>query len=490
MIVAGYSALFHLIVPEVIVLIAALSVLTVDLLFLRGMETRTRFIMGAVISCIGCLGAVIWMLIAPQNANVLDGTLVVNPQTQLVQIALLVLTILVILISIESTFTPHISEYLALILFATTGMMFLVTSQNILLIFISLELLSLSLYILTAFNKRSAKSAEAALKYFLFGGASAAFTLFGLSLVYGLSGSTNLMRIAEAVKGPSLDPLLVVAVVMIVIGFGFKVAAVPFHFWAPDVYEGAPTTSAALIASGAKVAGLVIFYQVMVIGFRGAEGSSAWGGGAPGWVPVIGFLAALSIVLGNLVAIKQTSVRRLLAYSAIAHVGYMLLALVSHGGQSFTALLYYALTYALTTIGAFGVVAVVEAQTGSDKLSDFSGLSRRAPVLSFCMLIFLLSLAGIPPLAGFFGKFYLFTSTLAPEPKTFGLLWLVVLAIAMSAVSLYYYLQVLKRIYIAHPPTEAGPIRTPIVSQIVICLIAFSVVLLGCAPNILLAWLQ
>jgi NADH-quinone oxidoreductase subunit N len=490
MIVAGYSALFHNIVPEVIVLIAALSVLTLDLLFLRGMETRTRFTIGAVISCIGCLGAVIWMLIAPQNANVLDGTLVVNPQTQLIQIALLVLTILVILISIESTFTPHISEYLALILFATTGMMFLVTSQNILLIFISLELLSLSLYILTAFNKRSAKSAEAALKYFLFGGASAAFTLFGLSLVYGLSGSTNLMRIAEAIKGPSLDPLLAVAVVMTVIGFGFKVAAVPFHFWAPDVYEGAPTTSAALIASGAKVAGLVIFYQVMVIGFRGAEGSSAWGGGAPGWVPVLGFVAALSIVLGNLVAIKQTRVRRLLAYSAIAHVGYMLLALVSHGGQSFTALLYYALTYALTTIGAFGVVAVVEAQTGSDKLSDFSGLSRRAPVLSFCMLIFLLSLAGIPPLAGFFGKFYLFTSTLAPEPKTFDLLWLVILAIAMSAVSLYYYLQVLKRIYIADPPIEAGPIRTPIVSQIVICLIAFSVVLLGCAPNILLAWLQ
>jgi NADH-quinone oxidoreductase subunit N len=384
----------------------------------------------------------------------------------------------------------HVSEYLALILFATTGMMFLVSSQNILLIFISLELLSLSLYILAAFNKRSAQSAEAALKYFLFGGASAAFMLFGLSLVYGLSGSTNLIRIAGAIKGPSLDPLLAVAMIMTVIGFGFKVAAVPFHFWAPDVYEGAPATSAALIASSAKVAGLVIFYQVMVIGFAGAESSGAWGSHMPGWVPVLAFIAAFSIALGNLVAIMQTSVRRLLAYSAIAHVGYMLLALVSHTEQSFGALLYYALTYALTTIGAFGVVAVVEAKTCGDKLSNFSGLSRRAPVLSFCMLIFLLSLAGIPPLAGFFGKFYLFTATLAAEPKTFGLLWLVILAIAMSAVSLYYYLQVLKRIYIANPPAGAGPIQTPIVSQIVICLIAFSVVLLGCAPNILLAWLH
>jgi NADH-quinone oxidoreductase subunit N len=277
---------------------------------------------------------------------------------------------------------------------------------------------------------------------------------------------------------------------MTVIGFGFKVAAVPFHFWAPDVYEGAPASSAALIASSAKAAGLVIFYQVMVIGFAGAEGSSAWESHLPGWVPVIACVAALSIVLGNLVAIMQTSVRRLLAYSAIAHVGYMLLALVSHTEQSFGALLYYALTYALTTIGAFGVVAVVETKTGGDKLSDFSGLSRRAPVLSFCMLIFLLSLAGIPPLAGFFGKFYLFTSTLAAEPKTLGLLWLVILAIAMSAVSLYYYLQVLKRIYIADSPAEAVQMQTPMISQVVICLIALSVVLLGCAPNILLAWLQ
>jgi NADH-quinone oxidoreductase subunit N len=353
-----------------------------------------------------------------------------------------------------------------------------------------LELLSLSLYILAAFNKRSAKSAEAALKYFLFGGMSAAFTLFGLSLVYGLSNSTNLTQIARAIKGPTLDPLLIVAMVMTVIGFGFKVAAVPFHFWAPDVYEGAPAPSAALIASGSKVAGLVIFYQVMVIGFAGAEGSAAWGSYVTGWVPVIALVAALSMVLGNLVAIMQTSVRRLLAYSAIAHVGYMLLALVSHTEQSLVALLYYAITYALTTIGAFGVVAIVEGEIGSDRLSDFSGLSRRAPVLSLCMLIFMLSLAGIPPLAGFFGKFYLFTSTLTAAPRTLGLLWLVILAIAMSAVSLYYYLQVLKRIYVADPAAEAGSIRIPAVSQFVLCLIALCVVLLGCAPRIFLDLLQ
>jgi NADH-quinone oxidoreductase subunit N len=490
MIATGYSTLFQLVLPEVIVVVAAFSVLGTDLLCMRAAGTRARFIVGTVISCAGCVGAILWLLIAQQQATVFDGTLVIGPQTQLIQIALLVLTIFIILISVESTFTAHVSEYLAMILFAATSMMFLVSSQNILLIFISLELLSLSLYILAAFNKSSAQSAEAALRYFLFGGTSAAFLLFGLSLVYGLSNSTSLTRIANAIKGPSLDPLLVVAIVMTVIGFGFKVAAVPLHFWAPDVYEGAPSTSAALIASNAKVAGFVVFYQVMVIAFAGAEGSGAWGRYMPGWVPVIAFVAALSIVLGNLVAIMQTSVRRLLAYSAIAHVGYMLLALVSHTEQSFDALLYYALTYALTTIGAFGVVAVVEANIGGDTLSDFAGLSRRAPMLSFCMLIFLLSLAGIPPLAGFFGKFYLFASTLNAEPKNLGLLWLVILAIAMSAVSLYYYLQVLKRIYIADSPAQAGPIQTPAVSQVAICLIAFGVLLLGCAPNILLAWLR
>jgi NADH-quinone oxidoreductase subunit N len=486
----GFSELFRLVLPEVIVIAAALAVLSVDLLFMRAAATKARFTAGAMISCVGCVVAIVQMLMVPQQANVFDGMLVISPQTQMIKIALLVIAMLVILLSIDNTFTPHVGEYLALILFATTGMMFLVSSENILLIFISLELLSLSLYILTAFNKQSVRSAEAALKYFLFGGISAAFALFGLSLVYGLSNSTNLTQIAAAIKSPPLDPLLFAAIVMVVVGFGFKVAGVPFHFWAPDVYEGAPTTSASLIASSSKVASFVIFYKVMAIGFAGAEGSGAWRGYISGWVPVIATIAALSMVLGNLVAISQTSVRRLLAYSAIAHGGYMLLGIVSHTQQSFDALLYYVLTYALTTIGAFGVVAVVEDKIGGDKLSDFAGLSRRAPVLSFCMLIFLLSLAGIPPLAGFFGKFYLFTSVLSAQPPPFGLLWLVILAILMSTVSLYYYLQVLKRIYIAPMPDDAGPIRTPVAAQIILCLLAIGVVVLGCAPNVLLAWLK
>jgi NADH-quinone oxidoreductase subunit N len=484
-----YQDLLQLALPEVIVVVTALLVLALDLMFLRGSEKPLRTSVGSIVSLLGCAAAVVWILHAPQSANVLDGMIVLNPLAQRIQIALLILSSLTILTFIGSTFTEHISEYLALILLATVSMMFLVSTQNLLLLFLSLELLSLSLYILVAFNKRSARSAEAALKYFVFGGISAAFLLFGFSLLYGLSNSTNLARIGNTIHESSPDPLLLVAIVMTIVGLGFKVAAAPFHFWAPDVYQGAPAPSAALIASGSKVAGFFIFFQVMAIGFAGAEGGATRNDYAAGWVPVIAIVAVLSMILGNLVAILQTSVRRLLAYSAIAHAGYMLLGILSHTDQSFSALLYYAITYALTVLGAFVIIAIVEEATGGDSIANFAGFSRRAPIPAFCMLIFMLSLAGIPPLAGFFGKFYLFSSVLSATLGILGLLWLVVIAIAMSAVSLYYYLKVLKSIYVANPPTDAGPIRIPVLRQIVLCLIALSVVVLGCAPNLLLHWL-
>jgi NADH-quinone oxidoreductase subunit N len=480
----SYAELLKLAAPETILVVAVLLVLGADLL-MRDLDLRVRMLIGAMISCAGCIAATGWMLALPEHANVMNGVLVVDPITRLMKMALLALAILTVLISIELNFTNHAGEYFAMVMLATVGMMFLVSSEDILMIFISLELTSLSLYILTAFNKRNVKSAEAALKYFLFGGMSAAFTLFGLSLLYGLSGSTNLREIAASIHGPKLDPLLAVAIVMTVIGFGFKVAAAPFHLWAPDAYEGAPAPSAAFIASGSKVASFFIFAKVMMLGFHGAEGSGAWRDYLPGWVPVVAIVAGVSMVLGNLVAIVQSSVRRLLAYSAIAHAGYMLLAVLSPGGLSLAALSYYVITYGLTTLGAFGVVSVVQQSTGGDRLSDFGGLSRRAPFVSFCMLIFMLSLAGIPPLAGFFGKFYVFAAALSAGPKSIGLVWLVILALAMSAVSLYYYLQVLKQIFIVENSPTPAVARTPVSSQIILAVVALGVVVLGCAPNLL-----
>jgi len=493
----NYARLWQLALPQIIVVIAALIALAVDLLWLRTRPTDIRFTVAAILGSIGCVLAIARIFLIPTQANVLDGMLLANPLTHLVQIALLVLAIVTLLMATNSRFTEHVGEFVLLILVATVGSMFLVSSQDLLVIFISLELLSLSLYILAAFDKHRPHSSEAALKYFLFGGMSAAFLLFGFSLLYGLSNSTSLPQIADAIHataGAPLNPLLLVAIVTTVIGFGFKIAAFPFHFWAPDVYQGAPAPSAAFIASSSKVASFFIFFQMMAVGFAGAEGSAAWLHFTSGWVPVVAVVAALSMVLGNLVAIVQSSVRRLLAYSAIAHAGYMLLAIVAHTQQSLSALLYYVFTYALATLGAFGVVAIVEQQTGGDRLAHFDGLSRRSPVLSACMFVFLLSLAGIPPLAGFFGKFYLFVSVLHSGP---GLLWLIVLAIAMSAVSLYYYLQVLKRIYVTDPSdavanasAETTTIRTPILSHAVVVLLAAGVVLFGCAPHLLLHWID
>src|SRR5205823_567787 len=240
--------------------LAALVVLFIDLGIMRPAEGKFRRMVAALVTGVSCLVAIFWMHQVRQETGpgFLSGMLVVDLLTQWVKQGVLVLTLFTAWVSIDSTFTDHTGEYFALLLLATVGMMFLVSAENLLMIFISLELLSLSLYILTAFNKRNLRSAEAALKYFLFGGMAAAFTLFGLSLLYGLTGSIELRPIAAALKGKGLDPALAAAIVMTVIGFGFKIAAVPFHLWAPDAYEGAPTPSAALIASGSKVASFFI----------------------------------------------------------------------------------------------------------------------------------------------------------------------------------------------------------------------------------------
>ena len=263
----NYLELLQLAAPETIVVLTVLVLLAADALALRGLELRFRLLISAMIACVGCAVAIAWLLAFPQQAALLEGMFVVDPLTQLIKVALLLLTIFTVLLSVESDFTPHVGEYFGLILLAAAGMMLLVSSEDILMIFISLEFSSLSLYILTAFDKRSPKSAEAALKYFLIGGLSAAFTLFGLSLLYGLSGSTNLGQIAAALTGPKLNPLFVGALVMTVMGLGFKVAAVPFHLWAPDAYQGAPTPTAAFIASGSKVAGFFVLARVMLHGF-------------------------------------------------------------------------------------------------------------------------------------------------------------------------------------------------------------------------------
>jgi NADH-quinone oxidoreductase subunit N len=469
--------------PEIIVVATALLVLLADLVWMRAKPQAQRVGLTAAITCLGCAAAMAWVALAPYSVRVL--MLAVTPTTQWIKLPLLLLTIFAAVLSWNERFTRHAGEYFALLLLAAAGLMLLVSSDNLLLIFIALELLSTSLYALAAFNKGSLASSEAALKYFLFGSMSAAFTLFGISLIYGITGDLQLEVIAEHLRSQPAEPILYTALVMTLVGFGFKLAAAPFHLWAPDVYEGAPIPVASFIASGSKVASFFVLARILLSAFPGARGAESLSGKLPGWATVLMVMAAFSMVAGNVAAIVQTNVRRLLAYSAMAHAGYALLSLLADRRHAMSALLFYTITYAFTVLGAFAVVGVVEESGGKSSLADFAGLSRRAPILSFCMLVFMLSLAGIPPLSGFFGKFYLFVAAADAAPKL-SLLWLVVLAVATSAISLYYYLQVLKQIYAVAPASAAALPKPALPARLAIVLLAVIVIALGCAPDLLL----
>jgi NADH-quinone oxidoreductase subunit N len=452
------------------------------------LENRNRG--GILVFGIGCLAALVFLLDPRVPMAVGGGMWLGDPVTRWLKLVILFLAFLTACLSLETRFTEHAGEYVVLVILAALGLMGLVGTEHLLMIFVCLELSSVSLYILTAMHHCRKESAEAALKYFFFGGVSAAFLLFGLSLVYGLTGELQLSRIAVLLSEKPPEPLLLVALVMGIMGFAFKVAAAPFHMWAPDAYEGAPVPTAAFIASASKIGGFIVLARVLMVGFAEAQGDSAWRHWAPGWAPVLAVLAVFSMLLGNLAALAQVRIRRLLAYSAIAHAGYVLVGLLAGNPQGVAAVVYYAVTYALTAMGAFAVVAVVREKTGGDTFEHWSGLSRRSPFLAFCMLVFLLSLAGIPPLAGFFGKFYLFLAALKAQPGSSGLLWLVVVALATSVVSLYYYLLLLKRIYGGEPDPDAAAIAALPSTRTALGFVAFFVFVLGACPEFLVGRLQ
>jgi NADH-quinone oxidoreductase subunit N len=473
--------------PEEIVILFALVALVLDLAVMRRKNLAARATVIGSVACLGCVAAMLW--IARGQDYPATPMVALTPLTQLLKLVLLALTLVVAVISFRARFSPHIGEYFALLLMATAGLMLLISSENLLMIFIALEMLSLPLYVLTAFDKTSLASAEAGLKYFLFGGMAAAITLFGLSLLYGLTGGLELQSVAQALRSPPIEPVCYAALVMTLAGFAFKIAAAPMHFWAPDVYQGAPAPIACFIASASKVASFFVLARIIVEGFGPLPGGAAWGRFWAGWMPLLAVLAVLSMVVGNLAALAQTSVKRLLAYSAVAHGGYALLAFFGGPQRMLPSLLFYVVTYSLTVLGALAVVAVVEESGGRDRLADWAGLGRRAPVLSACMFVFMLSLAGIPPLSGFFGKFYVFTAAMAGAPRL-GMLWLVVVAVGASAVSLYYYLQVLKQIYAAEPPAGSEPFRPSHAALLSIAVLAGFVIAFGCAPGWLLGKLS
>ena len=485
-----YFDLLRALTPEAMLVVTAFVALILDLAGLRRAERAVRNRTIGTVALVGLLATVIPLCqqFGAEKQAFLGRTLVVNELTTIFNLVIVLLTLITVLISMDFDIGRHVGEYFATLLFGAIGMMLLVSTEELITIFVALELTSICLYILTAFHKGEKRSQEAAVKYFMFGAISSAFLLFGLSYLYGATGTTNLREIGELVK-PNESRLLAVALLFTVVGFGFKVAVVPFHLWAPDAYEGAPTPVTAFIATGSKVASFFVFMKVVIIAFSGMKGSAFWGQTASGWTLLIAGTATASMILGNVVAITQRNIKRLLAYSSIAHAGYIFIGLIAAKPMGATAVLFYVIVYGLTNIGAFGVVAALASRAGGDDMDSFNGMARRAPFLSLLMLIFVLSLAGIPPLGGFFGKFYLFAAAVQCDAQNYGLLWLVILGIFMSAVSLYYYLILLKHIYVI-APKDSRRIATPTYLNTCLGLVALGVILLGIFPERLLSLLN
>lgn len=483
----NYPELYRAFTGEASLVLGVLVVLGYDLTLGRGRSLAERWTASCLLGGAALVSALIVGLRVGALGPVLGGQFMVDALGVGTRSAVLVLAGLTLLVAAGTARLRHPAEYVAIVLLAAAGFSLMAVAQQLLVAFLALELASLSLYVLAGFDKTRPDAAEAALKYFLAGGMSAAFLLFGFSLIYGLTGSIDTPAIAAALAAQGPSPLLSVALVMVLAAFGFKAAAAPFHLWAPDVYQGAPPASAALIASASKLAGLTFFVRLLWPGLGYATGSVDLHHLAPGWLTVLALLSAASLLVGNLGALAQTNLRRLLAYSAIAHAGALLLGVMAAGTAGPAPLYFYAATYGVATVGAFGVVAVLDAAGVGPRIADLAGLHRRSPLLAGCLFIFLLSLAGIPPLAGFFGKFAVFAAALNFGGLAGATGWLALAAIGLSAVALYYYLGVLKQALVA-PPADGADSRlaVPAPAAVALVLAAVLLVVLGVAPSLLL----
>jgi NADH-quinone oxidoreductase subunit N len=363
----------------------------------------------------------------------------------------------------------HAAEYYSLILLATVGMMLVASATDLFVLYIGIEITSLSSYALVAFRKKDIKGTEAATKYFIFGGISSAFTLFGISLVYGLTGTTSFEEIGALVGTlEAYKEMLWLALVMVIVGFGFKVAMVPFHSWAPDVYEGAPTTITAMLAAGSKKMGFVAMFKFFLIAMLAIKAD---------WEIVVAVLAIITMTVGNLAALNQTSIKRMLAYSSIAQAGYILIAVAVGTEFAVTGGIFHILTHAFMKGGAFIVVATLATVAVGERIADYKGLAKRSNFMAFSLTVLLFSLAGIPPLAGFASKVVLFSSPIMGTVQgAEWMIWLSVAGIINSAISLYYYARVVKYMYVDEleegAPSEKLKLPRSMVAAVAICVVA------------------
>jgi NADH-quinone oxidoreductase subunit N len=459
--------------PEVAIAVAGLLVLTLDFAVPAG----KRGWLGGV----SLVGVAVTAVLALRQATgprvvVFSGLHVVDMYAAFFKLVFLVSAAIVILLSIRFLQDQQLpeGEFYALLLFATLGAMLMASAYDLLSLFVGLETLSISTYALCGFLKKDQRCNEGALKYLLMGAFSTGVLLYGMVLLYGFAGGTGLDAIANAaaMAGPR-NPALLMAMVLLAAGFGFKIAAVPFHMYLPDMYEGAPTPVVAYMAGAAELAGMAVILRVFLLAMPTLQVE---------WSLLFWVLAVLTMTIGNLVAIAQANLKRMLAYSTIAHMGYLLIGPVVGSQLGVAAVLFYSLTYALMTIGAFGMVILLQRGTvRGDQIDDFTGLAQKSPLSAAIMLLFLLSLTGIPPTAGFVGKFYLFAAAVEA-----GYIWLVLIAVVNSAISLFFYMRVVVAMYMRDLPPQGMALSTSSTLRIALLLAAAGTLLLGIFPGSIL----
>lgn len=453
------------ILPQITLVAAALLLLLADLVF------KNKRVLGifSLIIVLVTLGETLFVRPTPvdfQGMSLADGLGLFAAATVLIAAGLS------ILLALQRTedFTPHPGPYYALILLAVAGMIAMAEGNDFLIIFLGLEIFSLALYILSGFNRKDARSAEASLKYFLLGAFASGFFLYGIALIYAATGTTNLTQIQQGIAPLSVSlpfaPLLPIGVGLLLVGYGFKVALVPFHQWTPDVYQGAPTPVTAFMSVATKTAAFASLIRVLT-SFISIDRP---------WLIALAVIAVLTMTLGNLAALRQNSLKRMLAYSSIAHAGYVLVGLAAGTSQGAEAALYYLLVYTFMNLGAFGVVLAVQRREQNDvTMEQIAGLSSQRPGLAVLMAVFMFALIGIPPLAGFFGKLYVFSAAVQAN-----LTWLAIIAMLNSAIAAYYYLRVTVSMYMAEPrPAGADIPKTGFPMWITLAVAAAATLVLG-----------
>jgi NADH-quinone oxidoreductase subunit N len=460
---------FYYILPELVITGGALLVLIADVVLPRERRAALAWITLLVI------GATLASL-APftsTHVEVAHGLLAVDRFAIFFKIVFLVAAAITVLMSVRYLAVEGASpgEYYFLILCATLGMMVMAGGIDLITIFIGLETMAVSFYILAGFIKPSQRSNEAAVKYFLLGAFSLGILLYGMSLMYGLSGTTNLRVMATSFEPLSRDPRLVLAVILVVAGVGFKIAAVPFHMWAPDVYEGSPTPITAFLSVGSKAASFAMLIRIFVEGLPAMSAD---------WRLLFWVLSIVTMTVGNVAAVTQTNIKRMLAYSSIAHAGYVLIGIVAGTARGITATLVYLMIYSFMQLGAFAVVVMLRrVDVAGDELKDFSGLHVRHPFAAFAMLLFMLSLGGIPPTAGFMGKFWLFSAAI--DAHYYGL---ALVGVLNSAISLYYYIRIVVFMYVKEDIAGSEPTTSPALALALAVAVAATLVL-GVYPRLL-----